>query len=553
MLLRLSVSNYALIEDLSVSFQPGFNIITGETGAGKSVLLGALSLILGARAELSVFRRSEKKCHVEALFRVDGYGLEPFFRENDLDYDTQVLVRREILPSGKSRAFINDTPVNLQQMRELALHLIDIHSQHQNLELGTLQFQLKIVDGVAGNSRILQSYQELYAELHRVGVELETRRTEALREKSEQDYVEFQYNQLDQAGLKPGEQEELEEEREQLSHAEEIRNALAEVALLLDGDHFPVIRQIREAMGRLDRISPFLKIAADFHERLSGTAIETGDIAREAAYLAENTEFNPQRMRELQDRLDLIYTLQQKHRVATLAELITLKEQLALKINHINASDTEIARLEKSLRELRSRLDEAALKLTSARNSVLSLIRQKVTAVLRQLGMPHAVFLVEHQPKEEFSPTGRDLIRFLFSANRNGVPDEISRIASGGEISRVMLALKSLILESSLLPTIIFDEIDAGISGETALKMGAILKVMAERMQLINITHLPQIAGMGGFHFLVTKHEGEEGTSINIRQLTDAERVGEIAKMVGGETPSENALKTARELLQRRL
>ncbi len=552
MLARLTVSNYALIDELSVSFSPGFNIITGETGAGKSVLLGALSLILGARADNSAFRRTELKCVVEGVFGIEGYGLESLFLANDLDYDPQVIVRREIVPSGKSRAFINDTPVTLQQLRDLALRMIDIHSQHQNLELGTLRFQLQVVDGVAGTEAAFREYKALYASFRKTGESLDRLREETDRNRAEQDYLEFQFQQLEQASLRAGEQELLEEERDQLEHAGEIRSALAEVAGLLDGEPFPVLRQLREAAGRLERIAPFLKTASDLAERLVSASIEIKDIARETSLLAEKTEVNPQRLAMVQERLDLIYNLQQKHRVSSVEILLQLKDELGDRLHRMAETDHEMAGLERSLREMETRLENAARELSTSRVEAFPVIRQKVTSLLRQLGMPHAVFDIGREARTDFTEYGKDYIRFLFSANRNVEPEEISRIASGGEISRLMLALKSLLSESLLLPAIVFDEIDAGISGETALKMGVILKSMAGRMQMINITHLPQIAGMGEHHFLVSKHEGEEGTTIRIRELTPEERVGEIAKMVGGEEPSENAIRTARELLQRR-
>ncbi len=552
MLTRLTISNYALIDELTVEFGQGFNIMTGETGAGKSIILGALSLILGARADISGIRNSEKKCVVEGAFRVEGYGLEPFFKGNDLDYDHITILRREISPSGKSRAFINDTPVNLQLLRELTLRLIDIHSQYQNLELGSQQFQLLIVDVVAQNHELLREYHHLFDEFGADTARFKTLRDKAGKARAELDYFQFQFNQLDDAHLQAGEQSELEEEREKLTHSEEIKSALLHVNFLLDGDHFPVIQQLKEALNRLDKIKHFLKDAVGLSDRLQTVLIELQDFARETDIKAEKVEYDPRRLGQITERLDLIYTLQQKHQLSTVGELIDLKDNFARKINDIADYEQATEQLEKKLRECEIQLKEAAQKITNIRLSVFPVIEKKVTGVLRQVGIPNAVFQIVHSTGETFTSTGVDNIRFLFSANKNVGPEEISRIASGGEISRVMLAIKTLLSDSRMLPTIVFDEIDAGISGEIALKIGAILRRLAEGMQVINITHLPQIAGMGDHHFLVYKTEGLSGTYTTIRKLSETERIEELAQMLGGIHPSEATQKTAREMLQRR-
>lgn len=549
MLSRLTISNYALIDELTVGFESGLNIITGETGAGKSIILGALSLILGARADTGSLRHPDRKCIVEGAFKVEGLRLESFFTENDLDYDTITILRREILPSGKSRAFINDTPVNLPLLRELSLRLIDIHSQHQNLELSGQKFQLQLVDLVAGSEPVVNSYRVLYDEATSLSRKLEEVREAARTARAELDYHEFQYNQLEEARLKAGEQEELEEERERLLHAGEIKDGLSQVADLLDGDHFPVLQQLKESVRSLDKIRGFLKEAGELHARLESSYLELKDIAAEVSHNAESIEFQPDRLQVVSERLDLIYTLQQKHQVASVLELLALQEELGRKIAAVTGHEEDIARLEKAHAAALLAMKAEADKLTKLRKSVFPEIGKKVVEVLVQLGIPHAVFKVEHQSAANYGPTGNDMVQFHFSANKNGTPDEISRIASGGEISRVMLALKTLISGSRMLPTIIFDEIDTGVSGEVALKMGTILKKLSEGMQVINITHLPQIAGKGDHHYKVYKQETATASSTSIRKLTAAERVEELAIMVGGDNPSEIARKAALELL----
>jgi DNA repair protein RecN (Recombination protein N) len=550
MLSRLTISNYTLIDELTVNFEPGFNIITGETGAGKSIILGALSLVLGVRADISAIRNIEKKCIVEGAFRLNGLQLETFFAENDLDFDNNTILRREITSAGKTRAFINDTPVNLQQIRDLALRLVDIHSQHQNLELNNHQFQLLIVDLVAKNKDLLHDYLQCFNRYNTLDSRLKSLREISAKARADLDYFEFQYNQLHEAGLQPGEQEELEEERQRLSHAEEIKSALVQVNDLLGGDHLPVLLQLKEAMGRLDKINPFLKEADEFHQRIESAYIELQDLAHETGYLAGNIEFNPQRMEEISRRLDFLYSLQQKHHLETVEQLIGLRESFEMKIAEVTNFDDEILKLEKELSRSALDLKEASVKLSQSRKNVFATIEHKVIEVLRQLSIPHAVFKVAHHVKDSFTPSGTDQVQFLFSAIKNGTPDEISRIASGGEISRVMLALKTLISGSRMLPTIIFDEIDAGISGEIALKTGAILKKLSADIQVINITHLPQIAGMGDHHFKVYKYETNAATLTSIRKLDKKERVEELATMLGGANPSETARKTARELMQ---
>lgn len=551
MLTKLTIQNFALIDELTVQFEPGLNTITGETGAGKSILLGALSLILGARADSSTIRDESRKTVVEGAFNLEGLHLESFFADNDLDFETNTLLRREITSSGKSRAFINDTPVNLQQMRELTLRLVDIHSQHQNLELGNQQFQLQVVDVVADTELLLQEYRKEYLENQRLQQQLTRLRDSATRARADLDYFEFQFNQLSEARLVAGEQELLEEERQILDHAEEIQAALLQSLEMLDGDHFPVLARLREVLHRLDRIRGYRKEAGEFHQRIGTVFIELQDLARDIAGVAESTEVNPQRLQQVTDRLDLIYGLQQKHQKDSVEQLINLKDTLAARISEVADSEEEIKALEKMLAVSADKLSKAAVALSRKRAGAFPEIEKQVVSVLRELGMPHAHFKVVHQFRQTYTPTGADQVQFLFSANKNGIPDEISRIASGGEISRVMLALKTMVSGSRMLPVIIFDEIDAGISGEVAMRMGNILKKLSEGMQVINITHLPQIAGKGEHHYKVYKYETATSTVTSIRKLSTDERVEELAAMLGGTSPGEAARKAAVELLSR--
>lgn len=550
MLTRLVITNYALIDELNVSFEPGFNIVTGETGAGKSIILGALSLILGARAESNTLRDPSRKCIVEGYFNISGRGMEAFFKSNDLDFDSLSILRREITPSGKSRAFINDTPVNLSLLRELSLRLVDIHSQHQNLELNTRQFQLQLVDGVAHSDKEAGNYQEAYQAFRTASDRLSALREKAARSRADLDYFTFQFNQLEEAHLSEGEQLTLEEEQMRLSHAEEIRGTLDWVAELLTGEHFPVVSRLKEAARGLEKISLFFREAAELLQRFHSVQIELNDLAYETGQLAGKIDIDPRRLEEIGERLDLIYSLQQKHQLRSVEELIRFRDDLQRKIGEITGYDEEISLLEAEVKQLEKERQETAALLSASRRKVLPFIEEKVTGMLQQLAMPHARFIVEMEPLSGYTPSGADQVQFLFSANRDTDPAEISRMASGGEISRVMLALKSLVTGSRMLSTIIFDEIDSGISGETALKMGMILRQLAAEVQVINITHLPQIAGKGDHHYLVYKKDATSGTFTSIRKLNVHERVEELARMVGGDNPSEAALKTAREMLR---
>jgi DNA repair protein RecN (Recombination protein N) len=550
MLSRLSISNYALINKLEVQFHKNLNSVTGETGAGKSIILGALSLILGNRADLSVLKIKDLKCIVEGQFNVQNYFLQAFFELNDLDYDDITILRREITPSGKSRAFINDTPVNLKVLRELGLKLIDIHSQHQNLELSNQKFQLDLVDSVAGTQQILEKYKNLFTEYKELEKLLIDTKQKSEKAKADLDYFQFQFVQLDEAGLKKNEQDELEAELEKLSHAEDIKTAFTELSELLDNDTFSVIRNINDGQKALGKIAAYLKDANELSERLQATVFELKDIIDEAEMLSERIEFNPVRIAEVNERLNLIYGLLQKHNVTGVDELITLKNDFDEKINRAVGYDDEIGKLENQLDNLLKQLSDQAGQLTARRKKSFSIIEKSIVTDLRQLGMERAKLQVVHKERKDFQEHGKDVVSFLFSANPDLAPDEISKIASGGEMSRLMLAIKNLLRNSKALPTVIFDEIDSGVSGEIALKMGTIIKTFSSSTQIINITHLPQIAAKGDAHFQVYKFEEKGKTFTSIKRLNDDERVNELAKMVGGEKPTENTLKTAIELLR---
>ncbi|MDP4204505.1 MAG: DNA repair protein RecN [Bacteroidota bacterium] len=549
MLTRLLVQNYALIRELDVTFSNGFSIITGETGAGKSILLGALSLMLGQRADTSVLKDQSKKCIVEGTFETTGYNLESFFEENELDYEPLVTLRREISPAGKSRAFINDTPVTLSVIQQLGIQLVDIHSQHQNLELGNHLFQLKVIDICAGHRSLLTTYAATFRKFNEQKQLLTELESKAAKAKADLDYFLFQFEQLDSAKLSENEQEELEREREELSHAEEIKMGLTQISSLMDDDSAGVLMHLKEIMNIYGRLSSFHASAAPMQQRIESVYYELKDIAEDTAAQSERAESDPERLEAINNRIDLLFSLQQKHRVASVAELILLKDQYHSKIQEAESFDAEIEAQKKILEEKEKELNKLASSISSNRKKVIPSIEKQVVSVLTQVGIPNAAFKVGIEDSGHFQQHGKDTVSFLFSANKSSALQEISKVASGGEMSRVMLALKSLISASKALPTIIFDEIDTGVSGEIAHRMASILKQMSTEMQVINITHLPQIASKGDNHYLVYKKDEGEETFSGIRLLSPNERLEEIAKMLSGEGLSEAAMNNARELL----
>jgi len=550
MLTRLRIQNYALIRELDVDLRPGFSIITGETGAGKSILLGALSLILGQRADSSVLKDKLVKCVVEAVFRVDGLGLEELFLANDLDFDNFAIFRREINPAGKSRAFINDSPVMLKTMQDIGIRLIDIHSQNQNLELNNQAFQLMVVDICAGNQELLVTYKENYKDFRKLISDLAEAESMAEKSKADLDYFQFQFDQLYKAALTENEQELLEKELEILTHAEEIKAGLSNVSELLNGENISALIQVKTSIGLINKLNNFLPDAKGLSQRLESLYVDLKDVADEADSIGEKVEYDPDRIGSINERLDLIYSLQQKHHVKSVNELIVLRNSLEAKILAVSSNEEEIQRLVQLKDLKKAEVEDLSNRLSVKRQSVVGEIEIRVIRQLLQLGMPNSKFKVEISSLLSPGSHGMDTVSFLFTANKNGVLCEISKVASGGEMSRVMLAIKALISKSKALPTIIFDEIDAGVSGDIAERMGIILKEISADMQVINITHLPQIAAKGDHHFLVYKQDSESETTTRLKLLTKSERIEELAKMLSGENITAAAILNAEELLK---
>lgn len=549
MLQSIYIQNYALISELEIDFNKGLNIITGETGAGKSILLGALSLVLGQRADTSVLKDKSQKCFVEAKFQIKQYRIKDFFKKNDLDYDELTTIRREITDNGKSRAFINDTPVNLSILKDLSDKLIDIHSQHESLLLGDDSFQLSLVDSFANHQELLDNFLNKYDEYHVLTNEYKRLIQNADKAKADLDYYQFQFDQLETLKLVDGEQEELEEELEKLNHAEEIKLNLSNSNSLLSGEEVAIISNLKQTKNSIASISKYMKEGDELVKRLDSVYIELQDINSEIEQLNENVEHDPSRIEFIRERLDNIYTLEQKHKVSTIKELLSIKEELQSKLDLINSYDFETEKIKKEIDSLYNELSALANQISENRKLIIPRIENKVVEILKQLGIPNANFKVEQIPVDEFLRTGKEIIKFLFSANKNVALEELSKVASGGEISRLMLSIKSLIVETTTLPTIIFDEIDSGTSGEIADKMGSIIKLMSEKMQVINITHLPQIASKGDYHYLVYKKDNHETTNTYIKLLTKEERINEIAKMLSGEVLTEAAIQNAQSLL----
>lgn len=552
MIKKLSVSNYTLIDELHIDFEPGFSVITGETGAGKSIILGALSLILGQRADLKSLRHSDEKAVIEGVFDIASYHLRDFFDENELDYDEgECILRREILPSGKSRAFINDTPVSVAQLKALGEQLIDIHSQHQNLLLADSRFQLRVVDTMAGDAALLADYREHY---HRWRERLQAfaRLQEENRTgREEEDYLRYQLGQLDEAQLKEGEQEELEGELQTLQHAEEIKNELAVLQACLHGEETGVVSLLNAALSRMKSLSRLYPEVDEWIGRLESDYIDLKDIATTVDRSQENLNIDPERLAWVENRLDTYYSLQQKHRVSNAAELLALRDSFAERLARIENYDEELAALKRQVEEQEQQVRDLAARLTEVRQQSAAGISQTLTERVKPLGMPHLQFEIEVAPRPQLDETGGDTIRFLFSANKNQPLQPVSEVASGGEISRLMLSLKALVAHAMALPTIIFDEVDTGVSGEIADKMARIMREMAQCMQVISITHLPQVAAWGQTHYRVYKSDTDTATATHLVRLTDKQRVEEIARMLSGSSLTAAALDNARELLKR--
>jgi len=550
MLIKLFVQNYALIKELDVDLESGLTIITGETGAGKSILLGALSLILGTRADTSVLLDKNEKCIVEGTFRIEDYDLNEFYITNELDYEHVTTLRREINPAGKSRAFINDTPVTVNILKELGEKLIDIHSQHQTLMLNDNSFQLNLIDSFAGTTRLKSEYKISYSNYKRLKKEFTGVKEKADKNKADLEYYQFQLKQLDEAGLRQGEQEELETEQEILSHSEEIKLALTGSTNLFSAEGISILSMLREVKINLSKIKAFLPDGESLLSRTESSIIELDDLAYEIDKLSSAIEADPQRLNMVNNRLDLLYSLIQKHRAHNLNELIIIKEEISNLIKSIVSSDERLAELESLLENETKSMKSVSKEISDMRLKVIPEIELKITDLLKQLGMPNAKFRISLSQLQDFTPTGIDQVDFLFSANKQIAPENLAKIASGGELSRVMLSLKSLLTKNNNLPTIIFDEIDSGVSGEVADKVGQILAGMGKYMQVINITHLPQVASQGTKHYHVYKDETDDSTFTRVKLLSPDERILELARLLSGSEVTETAMKNARELLK---
>lgn len=552
MLQSLYIQNYALIEKLDIGFTSGFSVITGETGAGKSIILGAIGLLLGQRADVKAIQKGASKCIVEARFRIAGYGLQAFFEENDMEFDEEeCILRREVSANGKSRAFINDTPASLAQMKLLGEKLIDVHSQHQNLLLNKEGFQLNILDILAQDEQQLADYQDAYRRYKKVSRELADFIAQAEKSRQDEDYLRFQLEQLEEAHLQEGEQEALEQEADTLSHAEDIKANLYKAEQIIFNDEGGTLTQSKECLQTLQAISHVFTPAQDWIERLNSCYIELKDIAHDIANAQEAIEFNPARLDFVNERLNLLYNLQQKHRLDTVEALMELADNYRRQLDAITSFDDHITVLEHKREALLAEVLQKAGGLTETRTRSARHIEEQMQTLLVPLGMPNVQFAVELTARKEPDSNGMDSVNFLFSANKNGTLQNVASIASGGEIARVMLSLKAMIAGAVKLPTIVFDEIDTGVSGSIAEKMALIMQDMGQHnRQVISITHLPQIAARGSIHYKVYKEDTETGTNSHILRLSAEQRVEEIAHMLSGATLTEAALNNARELLR---
>lgn len=551
MLKQLYIKNFTLIDELDSELYPGFSVITGETGAGKSIILGAIGLLLGQRADSKSIKAGAEKCIIEAHFDLSRYPMQDFFEENEIEQDSEdTIIRRELTATGKSRAFINDTPVGLSQLKELGEQLVDVHSQHQNLLLQKQDFQLSVVDIIANDSRELTAYQQTYSQLQTAQSQLQTMKDDIERNRQSQDFLQFQCEELENARLTEGEQEELEQQSETMEHAEDIKTALYEADNALYGEQMGAVSQVHTAKNALSGISKVMPKTAELAERLDSCRIELKDIADEVSAMLEDTDFNPSELDRINSRLDRIYELEKKYHADTVEELIGKRDELRQKLNNIENSDEALAELEAKCQQLRAKSQQQADALTKLRLKAGKEIEQQLRQRLVPLGMPNVRFEVNIQ-KGELGKNGQDAVAFLFSANTSTPLQPVAQVASGGEIARVMLSLKAMISGAVKLPTIIFDEIDTGVSGKIAEKMADIMQEMGQtERQVISITHLPQIASKGSHHYRVSKEETANGTTSQMQELTQDERVSEIAQMLSGSDVSEAAIANAKQLLK---
>ncbi|MCD8422767.1 DNA repair protein RecN [Tenacibaculum finnmarkense] len=549
MLRHLSIHNYALINQLSIDFTKGLSIITGETGAGKSILLGALGLVMGNRADLSSLKNTDKKCIIEAKFAVEGYSLQHLFDEFDLDYEPETIIRREILPSGKSRAFVNDTPVNLSILTALKIKLLDIHSQHQTAELSDTSFQFSIIDALAKNKTKVTSYKTGMKKYTSLVKELKILKEETLKSKEQYAYNSHLFNEFEQAELVIGEQEVLEEKLHTLNNVEEIKLHLSEALAVSSNEEIGVQNLLYSLENSLQKISAYAKNYQEITNRVTSLKLEFDDVVAELENANEEVAFNPNEVEELNDRLQLIYNLQKKHSVNSIAELLVIFESLSEKVAQVDDADELIAAKNLEITAVTNKLDEFAVLITASRNKAIPKLQKELEYLLKELGMPNARFSMELIPSDSYFYNGKDVLSFLFSANKGGNFGELKKVASGGELSRIMLSVKKILSENIQLPTIIFDEIDTGVSGEVSNKIAKIMQDMGTGMQVITITHLPQIAAKGVQHYKVYKGEENGVTTSNLKLLSEQERIIEIAEMLSGKEVSESALIHAKELL----
>ncbi|MFY7988237.1 MAG: DNA repair protein RecN [Flavobacterium sp.] len=549
MLLSLSIKNYALIESLETDFSNQFSVITGETGAGKSILLGALGLVLGNRADLSSLKDKEQKCIIEAQFNIVNYNLQSFFDENDMDYEDRTIIRREILPSGKSRAFVNDSPVNLQELQELGEMLLDIHSQHQTRELTEENYQIDILDAVANNGNLVSSYKNALADFKSTQKELKQFVSEKEALVKEYEYNSFLLNELLAANLVDGEQESLEQELEQLSNVEFIKENFDRILAIANEEQVGAIVNLKEIKLALQKVAAFSSSNAQLLERLTSNLLEIEDIISECEQSNEKILADPERLELVNTKLQTIYNLQKKHQVQKIAELLVIQNELDAKVIRVDDLDGAINKLQSELNSKQAKVDEIAKSISENRKKTAPILIEKIKAILSQLGMVEANFQIEINYTDSYNAKGKDEVILLFSANKGTSFGLLKKVASGGEMSRIMLAIKAILANYSKLPTIIFDEIDTGVSGEIAIKMGEIMKEMSKTMQVFAITHLPQIAAKGNSHYKVSKRNVGETTISELNLLTTEERIQQIAEMLSGKDITESALQHAKALL----
>jgi len=549
MLLSLTIKNYALIESLEIDFFTNLSVITGETGAGKSILLGAIGLVLGNRADLNSLKNKEQKCVIEARFQLQNYNLQPIFNQHDLDYEDETIIRREILPSGKSRAFVNDSPVNLTVLQELASYLIDIHSQNQTSNLFNDTYQIELLDNIAQNTSLLTEYQQSLKQLKQAQQKINTFQEEQNNLAKEQEYNQFLLQELVAAQLKSNEQQDLEEELEQLANVELIKESLDKALAIANDDQVGVQHNLKEIKNAFQKISSFAKNYNDLHNRIASITIEFQDILNETLQLTEKLNDNPERLEFINTKLQAIYSLQQKHQVTTISELLQIQQELDEKVIKVDGLQNQIQQLKGEIETITQNITQLANQISINRKKVAPELASKIENSIKQLGIPNAQIAFNFTTLSSFQKMGTDDVQFLFSANQGIQPGLLKKTASGGELSRIMLAIKSIVAEYSNLPTIIFDEIDTGVSGEVALKMGEIMKGMSQKMQVFAITHLPQIAAKGNQHYKVFKYNQTDTTVSEIKLLLFNDRVVEIAEMLSGKNISESALQHAKTLL----